>query len=286
VSRKVFFIGASKMCTSSISLSLKEIDKRVVHHPWFGIQSHFDQPDQVFFNKYDYFLDGNFHDFTHLDQWFPDSKFVILDRNPRTWLPSLFNWMQYIDNRHMKGEKFVMFFYKLLYGKWIYKRIMTDYQLYKIRANHYFRDRGNVINLDIEAEGQAGWNKLSAFLDVKLEPKWTNVQKDKKLPDWLEPAILTSEIKAKKFNINYPVENQKTVRNKVFVKIMKTLYKDFVHERHLFLNIKRSFQNRSVFNPKIYIQILQNIFRFIRMIVYLMVRIMIVKDRKYCPFIY
>lgn len=274
------------MCTSSISVSLKELDKRVVHHPWFGIQSQFDRPDQVFFDKYDYFLDGNFHDFTHLDQWFPGSKFVILDRNPRTWLPSLFNWLQYIDNRHMKEEKLVMFFYKLLYGKWIYKRIMTDYQLYKLRANHYFKDRKDVINLDIEAEGQAGWEKLSTFLDLKLDPKWTNTQKDKKLPDWLEPTILESEINAGKFDINYPVSNPKSLRNRLFVKIMRTLFKDFVHERHLFLNIKRAFKDRSIFNPRAYFQMFQNFFRFGRMVVYLAVRIIIVKDRKYCPFIY
>ena len=94
---KVFFIGASKMGTTSIFNALKEAGHKATHTPKYGVLSHQSAPDPEFFSKFDYFLDGNFHNFHHLKSWFPHALFVLLDRNPHNWLLSLFNWLSHID---------------------------------------------------------------------------------------------------------------------------------------------------------------------------------------------
>lgn len=283
---KVFFIGASKMGTTSITNALKEQGVRVTHTPHFGVYSHLTEPNEAFFSKFDYFLDGNFHNFHHLKTWFPDARFVLLDRNPHNWLLSLFNWLSHIDERHMADEKLLVKISRLIMGKLVYQRIMTDWAVYRKRALHFFQHDKHFIHIDIEANGEQDWKKLSDHLGIDLAPQWENQQKKQSFPEWLPKIVDKASVEAKTKSKEYPALSPTSFRDRAFLYTMKVLSRDFIRERHLAKNLKEVWAAYPPSHAMRYRKSAGHLARFVRVIGCLGLRIATTRDRRLSPFIY
>jgi hypothetical protein len=282
---KVFFIGSSKMGTTSITNALKEKGLRVTHTPHFGVYSHLTEPNEAFFSKFDYFLDGNLHNFRHLTTWFPDAKIVLLDREPSRWILSMFNWFSHIDDRHMSDDKAIVRLSRLIMGKTVYRQILIDWLIYKKRALHYFHDDPRFIHLNIE-DGSSEWNRLMQHLGIRLAIKWDNKQSKKSNPEWVSQIVAEAENKARHASDMYPEISQRSLRDRLFLYTMKVLSKDFIRERHLMKNIKTAGKINGWGNPKTYGTSLTHIFKFIRVVGCLGLRIVVNRSNRLSPYIY
>lgn len=283
--QKVFFIGASKMCTSSIAAALEELGKSVAHSPRFGLYSHIEEYQDQYFSKYEYFLDGNLQNFDALEQWFPEAKFVLLDRKEENWLLSMYNWLNQIDsgNRSLKGEKYVRLFNKLIANKWMYIQIMTDMLLYRKRVLNHFSEKEKFLHLDIESESNEGWQRLSRFLQLPLKIKWENVQTQKTCPGWIHQVVAKAESVASDYQEDYPKLKEKTIRDWVFLKVMRSISIHFIKERHLGKNINEAFSTHGLFTG--FFKSSVHVLRFFQMIACLVIRIVVNRERRLCAYL-
>lgn len=282
---KVFFIGASKMGTTSITNALKEKGLRVTHTPHFGVYSHLSAPNEAFFSKHDYFLDGNFHNFHHLKSWFPDAKIVLLDREPSRWILSMFNWFSHIDERHMADDKAIVRLSRMMMGKTVYRRILTDWLIYKKRALHFFRDHPGFIHINIE-HGPDEWARLMKHLDVRIDIKWDNKQDKKSNPLWVSQIVEEAENKAQSASAIYPEISHRSMRDQLFLYTMRVLSKDFIRERHLVKNLKAAGKNNGWLSFKTYGISLTHILKFTRVVGCLGLRVIVNRSHRLSPYIY
>jgi len=282
---KVFFIGASKMGTTSIANALKEKGYRVTHTPHYGVSSHLREPDESLFPKFDYFLDGSLHNFHHLSTWFPDAKFVLLDREPDQWILSLFNWFSHIDERHMSDDKLIVRLNRLLMGKAVYASLLTDWLTYKKRALHYFKDDPRFIHVNI-VDQPNDWARLEQHLGLQLDVKWDNQQQKKSHPGWITSIVARSEAKAALQSPDYPKISEGSVRDKLFLFTMRVLRKNFIRERHLMKNIKKAFDENGPVKLAAYRSVLSHIGKFAGVVACLALRIVVTRSRRLSPFIY
>jgi hypothetical protein len=282
---KVFFIGSSKMGTTSITNALKEKGLRVTHTPHFGVYSHLTEPDEEFFSKFDYFLDGSLHNFLHLTTWFPDAKIVLLDREPSRWILSMFNWFSHIDERHMSDDKAIVRLSRLIMGKTVYLQILIDWLIYRKRVLHYFQDDPRFIHLNIE-DGSSEWNRLMEHLGIRLAIKWDNKQSKKSNPEWVSQIVAEAENKAQHASVAYPEVSLQSIRDRLFLYTMEVLSKDFIRERHLVKNIKAAGNINGWTHPKTYRTSLTHIFKFTRVVGCLGLRIVVNRSNRLSPYIY
>ncbi|WOK08581.1 sulfotransferase [Imperialibacter roseus] len=282
---KVFFIGSSKMGTTSITNALKEKGLRVTHTPHFGVYSHLTEPNEAFFSKFDYFLDGSLHNFHHLTTWFPDAKIVLLDREPSRWILSMFNWFSHIDERHMSDDKAIVRLSRLIMGKTVYRQILIDWLIYRKRVLHFFKDDPRFIHISIE-DGPNEWKRLMRHLDIQLEIKWDNKQDKKSNPEWVSKIVTEAENKAKHASVVYPEVSQQSIRDRLFLYAMEVLRKDFIRERHLVKNIKAAGKINGWSHLKTYRTSLTHIFKFARVVGCLGLRIVVNRSNRLSPYIY
>ncbi|MEQ8415988.1 MAG: sulfotransferase [Imperialibacter sp.] len=282
---KVFFIGSSKMGTTSITNALKEKGLRVTHTPHFGVYSHLTEPDEAFFSKFDYFLDGSLHNFHHLTTWFPDAKIVLLDREPSRWILSMFNWFSHIDERHMKEDKAIVRLSRLIMGKTVYRQILIDWLIYRKRALHFFKGDPRFIHINIE-DGAKEWNRLMKHLNIRLDIKWDNKQVKKSNPEWASKIVAEAENKAQHASALYPEISQTSLRDSLFLYTMKVLSKDFIRERHLVKNIKAAGKNNGWVSPRTYSTSVTHVAKFIRVVFCLGLRITVNRSNRLSPYIY
>jgi hypothetical protein len=282
---KVFFMGSSKMGTTSITNALKEKGLRVTHTPHFGVYSHLTEPNEAFFSKFDYFLDGSLHNFNHLITWFPDAKIVLLDREPSRWILSMFNWFSHIDERHMADDKVIVKLSRMIMGKTVYGQILTDWLVYKKRVLHFFKDDPRFISVNIVDE-QHDWERLMRHLGLQLDAKWDNKQHKKSNPAWVSQIVEEAEKKASLETSTYPEISQRSFRDKVFLYTMGVLSRDFIRERHLVKNIKASLQINGWVSFTTYQTSLKHIFKFARVVGCFGIRIMANRSRRLSPYIY
>ncbi|WP_416865284.1 MAG: sulfotransferase [Imperialibacter sp.] len=282
---KVFFIGSSKMGTTSITNALKEKGLRVTHTPHFGVYSHLAEPNEAFFSKFDYFLDGSLHNFHHLTAWFPDAKIVLLDREPSRWILSMFNWFSHIDDRHMKDDKAIVRLSRLIMGKTVYRQILIDWLIYRKRVLHFFQADPRFIHINIE-NGPNEWNRLMEHLDIRLKIKWDNKQDKKSNPEWVSKIVAEAENKAQHASVVYPEVSQRSVRDRLFLHTMEVLSKDFIRERHLVKNIKAAGKINGWSHLKTYQTSLTHIFKFARVVGCLGLRIVVNRSNRLSPYIY
>jgi hypothetical protein len=282
---KVFFIGSSKMGTTSITNALKEKGLRVTHTPHFGVYSHLTEPNEAFFSKFDYFLDGSLHNFHHLTTWFPDAKIVLLDREPSRWILSMFNWFSHIDERHMSDDKAIVRLSRLIMGKTVYRQILIDWLIYRKRVLHFFKDDPRFIHINIE-DGAYEWKRLMKHLGIRLAIKWDNKQSKKSNPEWVSQIVAEAENKAQHASVAYPEVSLQSIRDRLFLYTMEVLSKDFIRERHLVKNIKAAGNINGWTHPKTYRTSLTHIFKFARVVGCLGLRIVVNRSNRLSPYIY
>jgi len=283
---KYFFIGAGKTGTTSIHKALKEKGLRTTQTPNYGVFSHLKSPDELFFSKFDYFLDGSFHNFTHLKSWYPEARFVLLDRPTESWVISLYNWLSRIDERNMKQEKLLVRVSRIVTGKWAYEDIVATWLVYKKRADHFFRDDPHFIVINLEANGEQDWARLQEFLGAELPMKWENKQQDKQQPKWVSGIIEVAESKAEKASVSYPSLSLTSLRDRLFAYSMRFLVSNFIRERHLVKNIREAFGAEKKSPLGAILSACNHLGRFLWVVCCLVLRFFTNHSYRISPFIY
>lgn len=174
--RKVFGIGLNKTGTTSLGVALNRVGIKTIHYP---------------FKKaiYDELTGGNFQlsilnsyqgivdtpvapYYAQLDQFYPDSKFVLTLRDPESWLRSIeAHWtvMRQWCEREPQFRRFTDFISAVVYGciEFNRDRFVYAYQTHERNVREYFRDRpDDLLIMDI-CQGD-GWDELCPFLGIDV----------------------------------------------------------------------------------------------------------------------
>lgn len=281
---KVFFIGSGKMGTTSVRRALEAQGLPVAQKARFSLYSHLDRPETAFFDRWDYFLDGFMHHFVHLEAWFPDSSFVLLDRDPTRWLTSLFNWNRDLGPRRSPADEVWLRAFHFVYNQpWALGRIAEDYLIYRRRVLHHFRGRDDFLHVDIEAEGEQGWRRLSEFLSVDLEPVWTKRQESKSTPPWIVEVVAAARLRAAQHSPAYPAEDPCPLRRGLLLRVLRTLAAELRRERFLVRNLKRTWSQHGPLSLPRYSHSLAHVGGFLRLVACFLLRPALIHDRKLCP---
>ena len=172
---KIFEIGVKKTGTSSLGAAYRSLGYKtagwdpVLFHEWSITKDH----DCIIkaCEKYDAFQDGPWHgcDFRVLDQNFPGSKFILLERDDNSWIGSL--------ERHESPALNV----NNINTDWLQDRWVTDRDAYinemiafkrekYDRIKEYFKDRpGDLLILNIFEEDNP-YVRLCDFLNIEHIP--------------------------------------------------------------------------------------------------------------------
>ena len=123
-------------------------------------------------DKYDAFQDGPWHnkdvDYKILDKKYPNSKFIILERDDESWIRS--NEHYYSPKYHGDWENWEYSF--LINDRWVHDRenIIRERLEYKHikynEINTYFKNRDNLLVMNI-CDGE-GWEVLCPFLEKDI----------------------------------------------------------------------------------------------------------------------
>ena len=174
--QKVFCIGLGKTGTTSLKEALRILGYRLIRLPldWKGI------------TDFDAALPGvSAAMFAELDAAYPDSKFILTVRDEKKWLKSVSAHLKNnatAERRAMDAEMPLRPFAraKLYNGDlWFNEEHIGDYlntyREYNRGVEEYFRDRDDLLILDIE-HGD-GWEKICDFLGRPVPDKplpWKN----------------------------------------------------------------------------------------------------------------
>ena len=171
---KIFEIGLKKTGTTSLKTAFQILEIPLLgwhvgqYKLWQkgGTEALFDA-----INRNKAFSDGPWHDcdYTILDQNFPNSKFIILERNNYDWIKSKEKHESPLYNANDIGSDW-------LYEEWITDRenhIKRELMYKENKYNdikEYFKDRPNDLLVMNICEGE-GWEKLCPFLGLPIPNK-------------------------------------------------------------------------------------------------------------------
>lgn len=157
---KVFEIGMPKTGTTSLGMAFRQLGLNTLG---WSPDVHFDytkqgnaEPALLLAQNYDAFEDGPWHNLPVelLDDHFPGSKFILLEREDHKWFESMCV--------HFKGDEFDWFncHEKEL---WIARK-QKKYQ----RIRNYFFDRPDDLLIMNIVDDSGGWEELCQFLDLPV----------------------------------------------------------------------------------------------------------------------
>ena len=159
---KVFAIGFHKMGTTSLNRLFNDMGLRSSHSPYHTWK------DINYFLHADYFTDGEEHDFRWLHNNFPESQFILLDRNVNDWVESrikFVKWCRYPPIMKIVGE----------YQKdpdQAVKDWKTRYYQYRSDVLDYFK--GNLLQLNVCEDSP---EKLYEYIGIRGMDKFPHVNK-------------------------------------------------------------------------------------------------------------
>lgn len=284
-SQKVFFLGASKMATKSLTLALKEHGLRVCHSTDYGLYSHLPKKSD-YFERFDYFLDGNLQNFLHLKEWFPNAKFILLERDLVKWVTSLYAWNENSTERNMVGENYVRFVKWIFNGRSAFNQIVGDLLIYQTRAKHYFAGDSHFLTLDVEEEGEDGWRKLSLFLNIELKVKHGNKQMVPRSQPWISEVVEAANQPIRGIALGYPdLRKKANIRVKLFHYSCRTLANSFNMEKRLMRNLRKSFSTFNDSPAEASKDVALRIRGFLKIMFCLGLRYFTIPDRVVSPFL-
>lgn len=168
---KIFEIGLPKTGTTSLQTAYKILGYRnktwapKLYERWKneGIECLFSVIE-----KFDAFEDGPWHncDYKILDQRYPNSKFIILERNNDDWIRSKEKHESPLYNINKIDPEF-------LFNEWItdrenyIKKALQHKETKYKEIKEYFKNRPNDLLVMNICEGE-GWEKLCPFLGVPI----------------------------------------------------------------------------------------------------------------------
>lgn len=196
---KVFGIGLSKTGTTSLAIALKLLGLKVEDFP-HDARTH----EQLEAGDYNLDVLKEMDAITdtpaavcyqQLDHQFPNSKFVLTERQDREeWLKSAKNHWSFTERwvRHYpEQERFVYFINVAMFGlnKFNRNRFIEVYDRHAREARHYFRQRPNDL-LILDATRDNCWELLGDFLGIRApDAPYPNANrsedKDKSI-QWIE----------------------------------------------------------------------------------------------------
>lgn len=192
---KIFIIGLPRTGTTSISVALLDLGYKVAHCAL----------TERSINTADVIADTpSYCDYQIFDKQFPQSKFIYLERDLKSWLPSikslLKNMITGLTTTHGGFHPTVRQCYEKVFQRINDVNIHSDehlsncYNNHKKAANNYFKDRPDCfISINI---GQTGaYRQMITFLDIESTketfPKlnadgqivtWQQLQHENKIP--------------------------------------------------------------------------------------------------------
>lgn len=174
---KVFEIGVAKTGTTSLGRAYEILGfKHKAEDPDLYLKFINNYDYEILFeviDKYDAFQDGPWHnkdvDYKILDEKYPNSKFIILERDDESWIRS--NEKFYSPKYHKDWENWEYSF--LIDNRWVTQResVIEEKLNYKkskyLEIKEYFKDRQNDLLIMNICDGQ-GWEVLCPFLGKEI----------------------------------------------------------------------------------------------------------------------
>jgi len=165
---KIFFIGFNKTGTTTYC-NITRQHFRCKHDYIWTIKSRLlsDKDILHYFRRFKCWCDGECCDFKRLDRLFPNSKFILNDRDIKKWLYSRVRWVHRdIYSKHRAGPMHREYFNaenkKDVIRSWIETREKYYHDVYD-----YFKEESSkFMVIDIEKDNII--KKLSDFLNVKF----------------------------------------------------------------------------------------------------------------------
>jgi len=178
---KLFIIGLPRTGTTSISAALLEHGFQVAHTAF----------TKRAFELADVISDAPcFSDYPQLDQLFPDSKFVYLDRAMENWVPSmqmlLTKMNTKLDPEHGSFHPVLKRSFNTTFGLQTTDSPLNSdhlthcYQTHQQAVHQYFTDRDDLLTLDISQPDS--FNRLLNFIDIDTSDAHSTAAHPKEFP--------------------------------------------------------------------------------------------------------
>lgn len=163
--QKVIFIGLPRTGTTSVSVALLEQGLKVAHMAF--TKAAFMQADAI--------SDAPcFSDFKQLDKLFPEAKFVYIDRELDSWVPSmqmlLSRMLPHLDAKTGRFHPIMKRSFRHSFGVGIVENpqdeqhLIDCYQRHKAEVVNYFTGRHYLLSIDVSQQGALG--QLLAFMGL------------------------------------------------------------------------------------------------------------------------
>lgn len=172
---KIFGIGLSKTCTTSLTRALRILDYNTIHYPFFQLD-HSSPRAPLIENK---LIADAYTDipiplyYQELDKKFPNSKFILTLRNMEDWLTSCERYHiwpgDYMHNKALGRFRYirsVLHLHHQIFGSVCFDRktFQRSHERHLQEVRDYFKDRPQDL-LEIDIRKGEGWEKLCPFLN-------------------------------------------------------------------------------------------------------------------------
>ena len=162
---KIFIIGLPRTGTTSISVALLELGFLVAHTAF--TKKAFEVAEAI--------SDAPcFSDYQHLDELFPNSKFIYLSRNMDEWVPSITMLLEKMAP-HLESK--TGYFNPILKRSFHHtfsptlpltsNELIDCYQRHQQAVFEYFKDRDDLLSIDVSQQGSL--LKMKEFLGVDAQ---------------------------------------------------------------------------------------------------------------------
>lgn len=207
---KIFFIGFNKTGTSSIAKSLELVGyKNVIHKGIWADWALTKNKKEL--DKYDVFTDSECPHLAHLDELYPDAKFILNSRTLEGWVGSRY---KLIESTKLLVTHFLTTYVRLTFIVRLLERFILNNsekailrwveirENYHAYAKEYFKDRPSDF-LEIDIEDESTTQKLIDFLNLDQSFKLVHINTNSshtstgKLLRALDLEVLTNPPKEK-----------------------------------------------------------------------------------------
>jgi hypothetical protein len=165
---KVFEVGVAKTGTTSLAMAFEILGLRLaswVPNLYDEVKAGKFDNTLAWAEKFDAFKDGPWHEddlYKILDRRFPESKFILLEREDESWLKSIENFFSADINWNNIDEKY------LIQNFSDRKQEMLDFKHKRFTdVKDYFRERPDDLLVMNICAGE-GWEKLCPFLEMPV----------------------------------------------------------------------------------------------------------------------
>lgn len=105
--------------------------------------------------------------YKYLDQHFPNSYFVLTERDPESWWNSVNKWLTITHKNN--SEKLNRYLSHLQVKELNKDKFIDAYKTYNTNIKDYFKDKDNLLIMNLEAGDE--WKKLCDFLKLPIPNK-------------------------------------------------------------------------------------------------------------------